>query len=88
MARRSSTINKTRVREEIAILKQRLAELEMEVARLDVVHNPHHKMRLQSILGAGIILDIQQATKELNKGFRGVRSITRREIHEFEHTDC
>jgi len=78
MARRSSTINKTRIREEIAGVRAALAVLETEVARLDVVNNPVHKMRLQSILGAGIVVDIQNATKELTSGLRGVRSINRR----------
>ena len=78
MARRSSTINKTRIREEIAGVRAALAVLETEVARLDVVNNPVHKMRLQSILGAGIVVDIQNATKELNAALRGVSSINRR----------
>ncbi len=78
MARRSSTINKTRIREEIAGVRATLAVLEVEVARLDVVHNPVHKMRLQSILGAGIVVDIQTATKQLNAALRGVKSINRR----------
>lgn len=81
MARRSATINKTRIREEIATLKAAVSCFETEVARLDVLHNPNHKMRLQSILGAGIILDIRAATDKLTTGLRGVRSITRRDTH-------
>ena len=79
MARRSSTINKTRLREEIAKLRIALSVFEMEVSRLDVLHNPNHKMRLQSILGASIVLDIESAVTNVNTGLRGVRSITKRE---------
>jgi hypothetical protein len=81
MARRSSTINKTRVREEIATIKSALSVLDIEVAHLDTNNNENHKLRLQSILGAGIILDIQNARKELEAALRGVRSITRRDTH-------
>ena len=77
MARKSSTINKSRVREEIACLKQVLTCLETEVARLDPTHNERHKMRLQSILGAALIKDIQDAADKVGSAFRACRSIKR-----------
>ena len=75
MARRSSTINKTRIREDITKLKTVLASLENEVAQLHPGHNMRHQMRLQSILGAGILCDLRTATEKLESAFRSCRSI-------------
>lgn len=80
MARRSSTINKTRIREDISTLKTALACLEVEVARLDPTHNERHRLRLQSILGAGIVCDLRTATEKLESAFRACRSIKKEAI--------
>lgn len=73
--RRSSTINKARLEEDIKLIRSAVTCLATEVSTLNPGDNLRQKMRLQSILGASIIVDLREATEKVESAFRGVRSI-------------
>jgi hypothetical protein len=75
MARKSHTINKARLKEDIATLKTAVAVLELEVTLLNPGENERHKMRLQSILGASVVMGIAEALGSVESAFKACRTI-------------
>ena len=75
MARKSHTINKTRLREMSDTLKTAVAVLDLEILTLDPINNERHRMRLQSILGASVVVQVREATEKVESAFKALRSI-------------
>lgn len=75
--RKTRRITKTRVLEDIRRVRAAAHVTCMEVDALNPGDNHYHAMRMQSILGAGIINDLKKAQALIENATRMVRTIKR-----------